>query len=115
MKSKTYRGILGHLLVLLFLTYLGGIIACYHVNIVDGRLVAHAHLQTKESANKTHTAEELLQLDQLSHIQVSGSILPVVSVEPYFFFAGEISLLQKQIFLSSRPSTYGLRAPPFLA
>lgn len=75
------RHILSSSLLLVFAAYLGCIVSSYHVNFVDGQLIAHAHpKQNKPFTQDQHSNTELVVLHQFSQIIVSGPILPEIKI-----------------------------------
>lgn len=103
-------------LLVLFSLYVGAIVANYHVNLVNGVLVAHSHAKLHKSyASDLHSPTELVVLDQLSNIQISGRIVPNLEVTaPRVIGTLLLFDLESQEYFTTFNTNY-LRAPPVAA
>lgn len=99
----------------LFSLYAGCVIAYYHVNIVNGRLIAHSHRFDSHQTHEHHNGVELLTLHQISHIVITGEIVPHVSVEPSFVWCLVSYPSFEEVIYSTSHQTNGQRAPPVAA
>lgn len=114
--NKNKRRIGAGLLLTLFTLYVGAIVAFYHTNVVNGRLVAHSHPDyTHTHHQEHHTTSELVFLHQVSHIIVSGEIVPKIEI-------GRPLVMGTLLLPSLESSEYSiillfhhLRAPPMAA
>lgn len=100
-------------LLALFSLYVGAIVANYHVNLVNGVLAAHSHAKfNKTHTSDHHTPTELVVLHQLSHIQISGDIVPKLEVgAPKVLLTLLLFNLESEEY-STIHDTYYRRGPP---
>ncbi len=104
------------LLLALFSVYVGCIIGCYHPSIVDGRLIAHAHrLVNSNLPDEHHDPAELVQLDQVSHIIITGEIVPHVEIKAPIGRLLPSFIPQEEGIDSVLCSIFSGRAPPRVA
>lgn len=103
-------------LLTLFTIYVGAIVANYHANLFNGRLVAHSHAKfSKTHTSDHHTSTELVVLHQLSNIQIAGDIVPKLKVGA-LKVVGTLLLFQRECEeYSTIYSTYFRRGPPIAA
>lgn len=103
-------------LLALFSLYVGAIVANYHANLVNGVLVAHSHAKLNQThTSDHHTPTELVLLHQLSHIQISGDIVPKVEVgAPRVLETLLLFDLESEEY-STIHDTYYRRGPPLAA
>lgn len=103
--------------MLLFLSYLVGVICLTHVNIIDGELVVHAHLRSLEERQHPidfhkSQSDELLQLQQFYNITSDG-VLAVVDTPPRLdFYLFDIELGEVPFLLSAYAHEMHRRGPP---
>lgn len=110
------RHILSISLLLLFTAYLGCIVGSYHVDVVGGELVAHAHpRQGKPFAEEQHSAPELVVIHQFSQIVVLGSILFEVEIGAKLGKGILFLVPEDEDILNFVPSCLYLRGPPSVA
>lgn len=101
--KKLNHHIVGWALLLIFIGYLGSIVATTHFNLIDGVLVVHAHKQTEKQKSEPfhkHTASELVQLHQISDLSTTGINTTFSILEPLFFYIIKLETWE-QIFVSS--------------
>ena len=114
-KLRTYLRIA---LPVLFISYLGCLIAFTHVHIVNGVTIVHSHPYQKNddgTPKEEHNYAEFQLLHQLSTIQISGAAFAHVLIA---------ALLAAYCILTNRPvypahlrpvlGKVSLRAPPFV-
>ncbi|MBR8712718.1 hypothetical protein IX318_000635 [Porphyromonas levii] len=103
-------------LLVLFSLYVGAIVANYHANLVNGILVAHSHAKLHNThASDHHAPAELVVLHQLSHIQITGEIVPELEVEaPKEVGTLLLFDLESEEYSTIR-DTYYRRGPPMAA
>lgn len=79
--ERRMRKYFGYGLLSLFVAYTAFLVTFYHVDIVSGRLVAHAHYRHIDFGNRetpaptTHTQDQLVFLQQLSSITTFGTAI----------------------------------------
>lgn len=112
---------IGYGLLSLFAAYSLFLIIFYHVDIISGRLVAHAHYQHigleehPASAPSSHTPDELSFLQQLSSITTFGTAIIIAFIFRRFDRVIEFLHYQDSSIPKSITSPYiCLRAPPVL-
>ena len=105
-------------LPLLFISYLGCLIAFSHVHIVNGVTIVHSHPYQKNddgTPKKEHNYAEFQLLHQLSTIQISGAAFAQVLIAA--FLATFCVLSTCPVYPDHLRPVLGkvsLRAPPFV-
>lgn len=104
-------------LPLLFISYLGCLIAFTHVHIVNGVTIVHSHPYQKNddgTPKEEHTYAEFQLLHQLSTIQISGAAFAEILIAA--FIAAFCVLSNRPVYPDHLRPVLGevsLRAPPF--
>ena len=105
-------------LPLLFISYLGCLIAFTHVHIVNGVTIVHSHPYQKNddgTPKEEHNYAEFQLLHQLSTIQISGSAFAQVLIAA--FIATFCVLSNRPVYPDHLRPVLGkvsLSAPPFV-
>lgn len=115
------RQTIGYGLLTIFIAYSVFLILFYHVDIVSGRLVAHAHYQhiglteAQKPSPSPHTPDELSFLQQISSITTFGTaIILDIDLTRLDRLTGLICVIKNLILYSESNSHIALRAPPVL-
>lgn len=115
-QAKKYTTLL---LPLIFILYLGNLVAFTHVHIENGVTIVHSHpFQKNEDGTpkEKHNCAEFQLLHQISTIQINGPIFPQTLITVFlsvFLFLFSSPICQELL----RPDTGSLllRAPPALS
>lgn len=120
MNVRTRRHI-GCGLLSLFVAYTVFLIAFYHVDIISGRMVAHAHYQQINLGDDyvptpaKHSAEQLVFLHQLSSISTFGTaIIVAIVISRFDRIITTLKQEDNKILTSVFQPNISLRAPPTL-
>ena len=114
-KLRTYLRIA---LPVLFISYLGCLIAFTHVHIVNGVTIVHSHPYQKNddgTPKEEHNYAEFQLLHQLSTIQISGGAFTHVLIA--LFITACCILANRPVYPDHLRPVLGkvsLRAPPFV-
>lgn len=109
--------IIGWSLLLLFIGYMGALVAYSHFAVVDGILVVHAHKLSKEQKKApfhNHSASELVLLQQISDFSISGLLTFISIVAPQTYRIIKFNIWEHEILPTILFSKIQLRAPPSL-
>ncbi len=110
------RKYLNILLTILFITYLGCLIAFTHVHIINGVTIVHSHPYSQNSdgsPQKEHTYAEFQLLHQLSTIQITeGAFTVAFVVAASGLFLRLILTYIPVVFQWFTRGILSLRAPP---
>lgn len=118
--SLDMRKHIGYSLLSIFVAYSLFVIAFYHVDIINGRMYAHAHYQKFNSSSKDnptpqHSAAQLLHLDQLSALNTFGTnVILEVSIHRFDSLIWIVECIGSRIPLLSFSSHLSSRAPPHI-
>lgn len=118
--NKTISNLLRYSLFILFVGYYTSITMCYHVHIVNGKVVSHSHPYKNDNSGKkpyeshAHSSSAYNSIQQIDKTIWDDNSVNALMPDPAICYS-ESFLKAKSLFITSGIHFYSsLRAPPLI-